>query len=256
MVHVKILHQDFYLLRGAENLKSLFRASWACTHVAFVKFALSYAFGTSAKALSLYDRDDSGANHAPHPDSTVEARNRIDFLVDQSNHRLLEGPGLNPLWNRYLDNITNQLRSLYDKDVGTEWESRHDFMDLMTNQVTLAILDALCGPGLLKTSPDFMHHFLEFDKNLQTYMQGMPWFLAPRAYLARRRVLKAVRDWQQYARDNYTSSTHYKGDAGQNDDPFWGSSYFRERHDMFLQMGQGEYDHAAIASSDFGFIWA
>lgn len=61
---------------------------------------------------------------------------------------------------------------------------------------------------------------------------GIPWFLAPGAYAARKRVLNAVKIWQQHARDHYDDST--MGTDG--DDPFWGSSFFRERHEMFLEM--------------------
>lgn len=48
----------------------------------------------------------------PHPDSTVEARNRIDYNVHQSLVRFLEGRGLLPFWNRFADNITDRLLDL------------------------------------------------------------------------------------------------------------------------------------------------
>lgn len=62
--------------------------------------------------------------------------------------------------------------------------------------------------------------------------------------------MNAVKVWQQHARDNYSDSAL---DAD-GDDPFWGSSFFRERQEMFLEMDG--FDHAAIASEDFGAIWA
>lgn len=62
--------------------------------------------------------------------------------------------------------------------------------------------------------------------------------------------MDAVKVWQQHARENFTGSAV---DAD-GDDPFWGSSFFRERHGMFLQMDG--FDHNAIASEDFGAIWA
>ncbi|KAK3984617.1 cytochrome P450 [Cladorrhinum sp. PSN332] len=250
-IRVKILHQDFYLVRGADNIRALFKAQ--VTNIPFVKFALSYAFGTPAKALTLYDQDDSGTNHAPHPESTVLPHNRIDYLVHHSTKTFLEGPGLTPLWNRYLKNITAQLHTLHD-NLGSseEWKFHHDLISLISNETTIATLNALCGPHLLRLNPNFINHFDRFDENLQTYMQGFPWFLAPRAYLARKRVLNAVKEWQQHARDHFTPSALDEN----GDDQYWGSSYFRLRHSMFLAMGEGNFDHASIASSDFGFIWA
>ncbi|KAI0022957.1 cytochrome P450 [Xylariomycetidae sp. FL0641] len=248
-VRVKILHEEFYVLRGAENVKALFKGSWACTSVPFVKFALGYAFGLPARALKLYDKDDSGGGHVPHPDSTVEARNRIDYRVYQSLIKFLEGRGLAPFWNRFADNISEQLHGLHD-GLGPDGKPLDDLMKFVGDRTTVSILNALCGPYLLSLNPSFLQDFWEFDRNLQTYLQGIPWFLAPKAYAARKRVLDATKAWQQHARDHFSVSA--VGPDG--DDPFWGSSFFRERHEVFLEMDG--FDHAAIASEDFGAIWA
>ncbi|KAI1400296.1 cytochrome P450 [Hypoxylon fuscum] len=248
-VLVKILGQEFYVIRGPENIKALFKNSWACTSIPFVKFALGYAFGLPAKALSLYDKDDSGGGHVPHPDSTVEPRNRIDYRVYQSLIRFLEGKGLLPFWNRFADNIIQQLHSLHDR-IGSSWEYRADLMKVVGDEATVSILNALCGPYLLSLNPHFLQDYWDFDRNLQTYLQGVPWFLAPRAYAVRKRVLDAVKAWQQHARDHCNDSVI----GADGDDPFWGSSFFRERQEMFLEMDG--FDYAAIASEDFGAIWA
>lgn len=63
-------------------------------------------------------------------------------------------------------------------------------------------------------------------------------------------MLNAVKIWQQHARDNFDDTAV----AADGDDPFWGSSFFRERQEMFLEMDGFDYD--AIASEDFGAIWA
>ncbi|KAF2112887.1 cytochrome P450 [Lophiotrema nucula] len=248
-VLVKILTQEFYVIRGPENIKALFKNSGACTPIPFIKFALGYAFGLPKRALKLYDRDDSGSGHVPHPGSKVETRNRIDYHDHQSMAQFLEGRGLLPFWNRFVENITTQLYNLHDR-AGADWTHHADLMEIIGNEATVSIIDALCGPYLLRLNPHFLQDFWIFDRNLQTYLQGIPWFLAPKAYAARKRLLKAVEVWQQHARDNYDSSAL----GADGDDPFWGSSFFRERHEMFLQMDG--FDHAAIASVDFGAIWA
>ncbi|TGJ86045.1 hypothetical protein E0Z10_g2699 [Xylaria hypoxylon] len=246
---VKILTQEFYVVHGPENVKALFKGSWACTSIPFVKFALGYAFGLPAKALSLYDKDDSGDGPVSHPGSTVEARNRIDFHVHQSVLRLLEGDKFLPLWDRFSDNITKKLHGLHDR-LGSDWDYEADLMKVVGDGVTISIINALCGPYLLSLNPNFLQDFWDFDRNLQTYLQGVPWFLAPNAYAARKRMLNAVKTWQQHARDHYKDSVV---DAD-GDDPFWGSSFFRDRHKMFLKMDG--FDSTAIASQDFGAIWA
>ncbi|KAI1384153.1 cytochrome P450 [Hypoxylon trugodes] len=248
-VLVKILTQEFYVVRGPENVKALFKNSGLCTSIPFVKFALGYAFGLPAKALRLYDKDDSGGNHVPHPGSTVDARNRIDYHVHQSLNRFLEGKGLLPFWTRFADNITQQLYGLYGR-VGSDWGYHDDLMKVVGDEATISIINALCGPYLLSLNPNFLQDYWDFDRNLQTYLQGMPWFLAPKAYAVRKRVIDAVKIWQQHARDHFDDSA--VGTDG--DDPFWGSSFFRERQEMFLKMDG--FDYAAIASQDFGAVWA
>ncbi|KUI58399.1 Cholesterol 7-alpha-monooxygenase [Cytospora mali] len=246
-VLVKILTQEFYVIRGPENVKALFKNSWMCTSIPFVKFALGYAFGLPAKALSLYDKDDSGGGHVPHPGSNVEARNRIDYLVYQSLVRFLEGKGLSPFWNRFVDNITQQLHGLNDR-IGSDWEYHADLMKVVGDETTVSIINAFCGPHLLRLNPHFLQDYWDFDRNLQTYLQGtaleehrkripltssagIPWFLAPRADAARKRVLNAVKIWQQHARDHFNDSAI----SADGDDPFWGSSFFRERQEIFLK---------------------
>jgi len=71
-----------------------------------------------------------------------------------------------------------------------------------------------------------------------------------KAHRIRRRAIEAVKTWQQHARDHFTEAAVDEN----GDDEFWGSGFFRERHDMFLNMDG--FDHDAIASSDFGAIWA
>lgn len=170
-VRVKILTQEFYAIRGPENVKALFKNSWACTSVPFVKFALGYAFGLPAKALSLYDRDDSGGGHVPHPGSNVEARNRIDYRVYQTLIRFLEGKGLLPFWDRFVGNITQQLYGLHDR-IGSDWEYHADLMRVVGDEATVSIINALCGPYLLSLNPHFLQDYWDFDRNLQTYLQG------------------------------------------------------------------------------------
>jgi hypothetical protein len=170
-VRVKILNYEFYTVQGSQNIKALFKNSWACTSLPFIKFALGYAFGLPSKALAVYDRDDSGGGHIPHADSTVEAKNRIDYRGHQSMIRFLEGQGLTPFWNRFAKDITTRLHNLHTR-LSADWESRKDLMRMVEDEATHSIVNALCGPHLLRLSPTFLRDYWDFDRNLQTYLQG------------------------------------------------------------------------------------
>lgn len=130
-----------------------------------------YAFAWPVKAAQLYDKDDSGSAHVPHPDSTVEPRNRIDYQVHQSLVQFLEGKGLIPFWHRYADDITRRLHSLRSR-ITLDWEFHADLMKLVEDEATVSVFNALCGPHLLRLNLSFLQDFYDFDRNLQTYLQG------------------------------------------------------------------------------------
>ncbi|KAF7541022.1 hypothetical protein G7054_g938 [Neopestalotiopsis clavispora] len=170
-VRVKSLNQGFYVICRPENIKALFESSWACTSIPFVKFALGYAFGLPAKALSLYDNDDSGGGSEPYPQRSVEARNRIDYQVHNSLSMPFDGNGLLPTWNRFTDNITEQLHNFHNR-IGHDWDHYSNFMKAFGNGTTVSVINALRGPYLLKPNPDFLQDYWDSYKNLQTYLQG------------------------------------------------------------------------------------
>ncbi|CAI6338089.1 unnamed protein product [Periconia digitata] len=246
---VKTLMGEFYVIKGPEHVKSLFKNSVLCTSIPFVKFALGYAFGLPKNASDLYDKDSSGTSHVPISSNSVEPRNRVDYLTHRAISQFLEGKGLSPLYKRYIKYATNQLYDLYNR-LGTNWTSYDDLMENVGAEVTVATFNAFCGPHLLRLNPIFPRDFWNFDRNLQTYLQGIPQIFAPRAYAARKRVIEAIRTWQQHARENFDPSAMDEN----GDDPFWGSSFFRKSHDMFLAMDG--FDHTAVASTHLGAIWA
>lgn len=151
----------------------MFKASSACSSIPFVKFALARAFGLPARALWLFDKDDSGSGAVPYPDSTVEARNRIDYLNHQTVVQFLEGKGLASFWERFVTNITKQLSEVYEGLDSMRWEEQDDLLSMIGDKTTVAILNSFCGPHLLRLNPHFLQDFREFDRNLQTYLQGM-----------------------------------------------------------------------------------
>lgn len=56
--------------------------------------------------------------------------------------------------------------------MGSDTEDHADLMKFIGDEATASILNALCGPYLLSLSPSFLQDFWDFDRNLQTYLQG------------------------------------------------------------------------------------
>jgi len=248
---VKLWKYDFYLVQGPENVKAMFEKSHLSTSVPLLKYSVADAFGLPAKGVELYDKDDSGGNAVPHPDSNVEPRNRVDYNVHRSLLRLLEGPGFLRFYQRLQDNLTEHLYNLHDRLAGSgvEGELHDDMFAMFRDMYTVPTFNAFCGEYLLKLHPGFVDDFWKFDRDLQIYLQRVPWFLAPWAYATRKRAINAVKDWHLYARENYRDDP-----AKEIDDPFWGSFVFRERDNMMREMDG--YDDEAIACQGFALIWA
>lgn len=203
-------------------------------------------------ALRIYDHDDdSGAAHRPYPGSSVEPRNRIDYRSYQTITQLLTGSGFQSFWARYERNVTKRLLQQQHRLSGDEWEYHADLMTLFETEVAAAAMDALCGEYLLQRSPHFLADLWTLDRRLDKLIRATPRIFAPRTYAMRDRLLAAVRDWQGFARARFRPSCV---DPETSDDPFWGSRFFRLRQEVFLEMDGMDYD--AIASEDFGAIWA
>ncbi|KAF2653089.1 Pfs, NACHT and ankyrin domain protein, partial [Lophiostoma macrostomum CBS 122681] len=246
-IRVKVPMSEFFVIQGAENIKAMFRNSAACTSIPFVKFAVERGFGLPARAVKLYDLDDSGGGHVPHPDSSVEARNRVDYRTHQSMSRFLIGEGGSPFWHRFADYATTGLCELHRR-IGNGGEVQDDLMQLVGDEVMAPFLDAICGPHLLRLNPRFLEDFWEFDHHMPTLLKGIPRLFSLGAHACRTRALDAVKKWHNFARENYTAAAL----SSDGDDPFWGTKLFRERHAMFLDMDG--FDRDAVASEDLGAI--
>lgn len=199
------------------------------------------------EAALLYELDDSGDLHTPHSESNVAPKNRVDFRVHQTLTRFLGKPVLGPFSDRFNENITKRLCNL---PMGHQWEKWSDFMYFFHRELMSSSTDALCGTSLLRRNPDFVRDFWELDQNMGIIIKRIPRIFAPKVYAIRDKLLNAIKDWHAYARANFDPSQI--GPDG--DDPYWGSKFFRDRQEMFLEMDGFNFD--AIASSDFGFIWA
>jgi cytochrome P450 len=207
---------------------------------------LRYVFSLPKSAAQTYYNDDSGEHEKPHEDSSVESHNRVDFLTRSSFVKFLTGPGLAPLSARFEHNISEGLNCLAPSQ---SWIPITDLMDVFQHHVSGAVIDAMCGHFLLKQHPTFLSDFWKIDHNIMTLFTRTPQFMARNAYRSRDRALDAVKAWHAWAKDNFDPAAI--GPDG--DDPYWGTKFFRERQDMFLNMTGFNAD--AVASQELAFIW-
>lgn len=176
----------------------------------------------------------------------VQHRNRVEYHVQISQQQLLLGTGQSSLFSRLYANMTKRLFSL---EIGHDWTNVPDLLDVFKSNITAATVDSLAGPALLQRHPNFINDIWAIDQGVIGLLLNTPRFMNAEAHQARHRALEAVVDWQAWARQNFTPESVDEG----GNDPFWGSSFFRERQETFMSMDGFDYD--AIASEDLSFIW-
>ncbi|KAI1855549.1 hypothetical protein JX266_000414 [Neoarthrinium moseri] len=225
---------------------ALFRQRSASTFFLHRVF-LANAFRLPPKAVETYRNDDSGEHAKPYPGTNVEHRNRIEFHVRVSTHRLLLGPGQSSMFRRFYSNAVQRLSSL---DIATEWTYIPDFLDIFKSDLTAATVDSLAGRRLLQQSPSFVKDLWTIDKHITGLVLKLPRFFNPKAHQARDRAFNAVLDWQSWATQNFNPEAI----DSEGNDPFWGCGFFRERQNLFLNIDG--FDRHAIASEDLSFIWS
>lgn len=134
-------------------------------------------------------------------------------------------------------------------DIGQEWTTGPDLLDVFKAKLGAVAVDSLAGPALLQRHPNFVNDIWGIDDGIISLLINVPRFMKPKAHQARRRALDAVLDWQAWARQSFTPEAVDE----YGNDPFWGTSFFRDRQDVFMNVDGFNYD--AMASEDLSFIW-
>jgi hypothetical protein len=207
---------------------------------------VKHVFALPDSATEAYRKDDSGEHAKPRAGSAVAARNRIAYLSRSSHKQLLTGRGLAPLVRRFEYHSIRRLRAMKVHD---EWTRFPDLLNIVCSDVFSAVVDSLCGTSLMKRNPGFARDFWAVDKNFHKLNISMPQFGRRDACRARDRALAAVKDWQAFAKANFTPES--VDEFG--DDPYWGNKDFRNRYDMFMSMDG--YDENGAASQELAFLW-
>lgn len=142
-----------------------------------------------------------------------------------------------------------------------EWADVPDFFAWWTHKLLAASVSAMCGPHLIRLSPNFVADFWAYLEQWPTLSKMYPRWLVPRAFEARDRVVAAIMAWHRYAREHEDYRQQQKGqgngnggDRGEQWDEYWGGPWFKIRQ----AWGQdcGEWDDEALACEDLAMIVA
>ena len=247
-VRLTFVYGQLFLIQGANNIVSVWKSSQASTATAVHNFYLKQIFGMPNTALKLYTADNSGCYHEPTAFSSVKPDNRVDYITHQALSRFLSGPGLNPLFNRFTENL---IRCLQDFRVGRQWMDMEDLWSLFKTKVTPAAIQAMCGTSICSLIPCIADDLWTYDSAIPDLIKGLPRWWVPDSYAKRDRMLQNIKRWHVLARERF-DETQIGSDRDW--DPHFGSEFIRSRQKTFSKMDGMDED--AVAASDLGAIWA
>ncbi|KAI4227187.1 MAG: hypothetical protein LQ349_006761 [Xanthoria aureola] len=246
-VQLKTLVTDIYVVAGQENIKAVWKEP--NLHVRpYKELAVITMAKMPKETLEFWKWDDSGHHAQPHPDSNVPPHLRIDYLTHSSVARLLTGPGLKPLADRFTKNL--MIRLSKSEYLNQEWSDLPDLFAFMQQQLFPAAVEAMCGELLFSVNPKFVGDFWAFNKGLPYLAKGYPRWMVPSAYRARDTVLNGLKKWHLAI----ASELKCPPIAMDEWSPDFGVELVRFRHDAWSKMPLMNED--AAATEDLGMIWA
>lgn len=130
-----------------------------------------------------------------------------------------------------------------------QWVQIDDFYQWYTRKLFAAAFTALCGPHLVRLSPNFVADICEYLELWPYFAAAIPTpaFLSKtvrRAHSAQQRVLTAIKVWHTYALNH---SDYRSLDESHNDSwgEYWGSPMMWAGHRLGREVGM---DDDALAS--------
>lgn len=235
------------LVRGSANIRTLLN-----THDIFIfnklqaRF-LSKVLFVNSKAVATIRNDDSGFGVRPHPGSVTSPQKRILRMQHENTFMIISRTGVSDMLNQFIESFENRILTHGMNDESRKLPDLYQFLQTISFG---AMTETLCGPELLKLSPDFERYFWEYDYNID-YLMKFPSFLQPAARNARSKCLDAMKLWRQSAMMR-SNGTEYCGQKLWHET--WGMKCMRLRHDMYDRFP--EFDDHARAACDFALLWA
>jgi hypothetical protein len=243
--------KEIYIIQGPEHVLSLLGHISTSNRI-FNSSFLRHACGMSSKGVARFD---SASEETPNYHGRKNYLNATPLYSWSSAdiHGYLTVRSALQLSRRFEANLRNRMQAYFAAAAASPEDgdpALNDFLDFFATEVISALVDSMCGKGLIDRNPGFPKAFWTFCDSLPTFMKRTPHVFARQAWKARDEAVAAIRDWQAWASSNFDAGTASVDENG--DDAYWGSSFFRERYKAFVYgMGFGPGD---MASLELGFL--
>ena len=235
MVRLNFLTKDIYLVSGAEYLNAVWKNTKGLTSTNGLNISFEHMFATPKADMKVYESDDSGSTHDPHPESSVKPEDRVFHLVHKATADNLSGPQLKITAKRFKDALLQQIEA---SPITEEWTEMDDLFAFVRPMISRSTIQSMFGANFLRKFLEFFDDFLYFNQNMTKLLHRYPRWMVPKAWQARERCMAAMKKWR-------------KDVQGKND--FEGNGMIAQRWAGFSKM-KGLSDDG-VAASDVGIIW-
>lgn len=206
---------------------------------------LKSCFGMEEAAAQVYTSDDSGSRSKPIAGSQVAPSARIGYPTHEVLARGLQGQGLEDCTMRFETALYESVDGL---TIGEDWVEYPDLAAFFEGTLGTPIIKALFGRLLLQEGT-FVEDLFVYDRGAMHLATRIPFIFAPRAHMAKWKMLRLIKKWHLSARQYCAKN------PGQEAIEFaWGSNMMRERQETLSKVDN--QDANAIASADLALIWA
>ena len=185
---------------------------------------LSDAFGMPKEDLAMYVEKDESADHMEHLDPSQQDHRAL--------HTTLSGSTLAGLADT---NYATLVESIEKKRAEwTEWVELPDLYVFVRDELSRALMRALCGDEIFNVTTDFMHDFWDFDEKLPQLFKGLPGWMTPRACASRDNMAQHLHAWHKRLREKVNVE---EVDIDKTAwDPLWGLRLMAARKQILRDM--------------------
>jgi hypothetical protein len=206
------------------------------------------AFGCPSHLVDLFRPQTPLIN--PQATPTTRPEESIEYTIHKAVNTGLSGPHLDALTARFQEYLVKQVEEDVESKIGYDWIEFPDLNAFVEKHVFEAAVRSMFGTYMLSLNPTLAEDFWNFNRHIGALFMGLPWWLNPRAYREREKMIQNIKRWQKYAREHCDIAS--VGDVEW--EPYYGSKFIRERQGLLTK--RGILDETARASENFAFMWA
>ncbi|CAH0040783.1 unnamed protein product [Clonostachys rhizophaga] len=244
---ISFLGFEIFAFQDRQTVAKVWKQTSLSSPISIFVYAMKYFFEIPENVLSVYRADTSGPFPKPHRDTNIPPQARVDHITHYGFLQALSGPGWLPTTKRCMNALVSRLE---DKGLSEEWTEFEDMSEFFKEWVGASLIESLFGPSMLRINPTFVKNIWVFDEGIPWLARGVPSFLRPSIYKARRAAIAQIRNWYLYAREHFDES--YVSPDGDGD-PFWGSWLMRYRQKNLLPAEK--HNDEVLSKLDLGLAW-